>query len=143
VGLREFLQEVLGILRDIKLCPQGEESGHDCLEVLERRVFTISENPKEGIDITGINKGVPDEGRYCQDVGVDSDSVSIKGMQIGVLDGKVGGSGARGRRMLPVAVVVHLVMVVGRREVFGYSSVELFFFFESVLLSGMGFLCSS
>jgi hypothetical protein len=34
VGLREFLQEVLGILGDIELCPQGEESSHNCLEML-------------------------------------------------------------------------------------------------------------
>jgi hypothetical protein len=95
VGLREFLWEVLGVLRDIKLCPQGEESGHDHLKALERRVFTVSKVSKKGIHITGVNKGVLDEGRDHLHIGVDG---GLEGSKVVILDfevalGSVGSSG--------------------------------------------------
>jgi hypothetical protein len=78
IGLAEFLQEVLGILRDVKLHPQGEECGSDHHELVERGVLAIIKTPKKGINITSINKGVPDEGRDHQEVGVRGDRFEVK-----------------------------------------------------------------
>jgi hypothetical protein len=114
----------LGILRDIKLRPQREEHGHDCLEVLEGGILTFSKHPKEGIHISSINKVVPDEGGDRLHVGVDS---GLEGSEIISLDLKValGSAGGRGRE-LPVVdrslmfVRIYLMMVVRGREVQSY-----------------------
>jgi hypothetical protein len=120
-GLREFLQKVLGVLGDVKLHPQREEHSSNCLETLEGGIFTFSNHPKKGIHISGVNEGVPDEGRDHLHVGVDD---GLEGGEVIILGLKVtlGSMGGSRRELLVVDrsftfVRIHLMMVVRGREV--------------------------